>query len=647
MTRFIRTFRGPAAFLALVCAMGAATARAQCTTAACAVPTCTVNGTGPDGLGCCVTGCATIQGGVDDALAGAVISVLAGTYPEAAAGPLNINKSVTLCGAQANADARTRVGAESIITDPQGTQISASNVVVNGFTIEQSTNNAFTGYGLWMSPGTTGTRVLNDIVQNNIIGIGLANTGGSQVLICQNLIQNNNQQGSATGTGIYTDQFVSGGAVSNVLIEDNTFQGNADAGIDFSNTDVANGVSNVEIATNLFDMNGRGVLLFNTHTSTIHNNSITNSTLAGSAAIRLFDNNSDLSITFNDIDTGAGRGIRLSDIDAVDTGNPNPSSGVVINDNNIVNFAQEGLLVDVGSHTGTVNAECNWWGDASGPSGDGPGTGEPVVGDADFTPWLVAPSPAPATGQVDCSGGVATTTTSTTEATTTSTTATTVTTTTATTATTTSTTMVQVTTSTTVTHPSSTTTVTVSTSTTTTQPCVPSPEICNDMIDNDCDGKTDCVDPDCDNTPPCPVAHKDPTSIKFSRSGGLDSIKGHATLESSPIDVSAVKVGILLSDLQGNIYDFTLPPGAMQPPGGKTFRYRNSDARLNGGVYQVKIKQRTGGYSFSFAAYGDLSGADNPNMRLQFYMGDAPKPYVTIDAPWIQTPSGWRAPKDH
>jgi len=208
--------------------------------------------------------------------------------------------------------------------------------------------------------------------------------------------------------------------------------------------------------------------------------------------------------------------------------------------------------------------------------------------------------------------------------------------------------MVQVTTSTTVTQPSSTTTVTVSTSTTTTQPCVPSPEICNDMIDNDCDGKTDCVDPDCDNTPPCPVAHKDPTIIKFSRSGGLDTIKGHATLESSPVNVSGVEVGILLSDLQGNIYGFTLPPGAMADTGsGKTFRYRNTDARLNGGVYQVKIKQRTGGYSFSFAAYGDLSGADNENMRLQFYMGNAPKPYITIDAPWVQTPSGWRAPKDH
>ena len=192
-----------------------------------------------------------------------------------------------------------------------------------------------------------------------------------------------------------------------------------------------------------------------------------------------------------------------------------------------------------------------------------------------------------------------------------------------------------------------TTTTTTVAVTTTTQPCIPSPEICNDMIDNDCDGLTDCVDPDCNNTPPCPIAHKDPTSIKFSRSGGFDSIKGHATLESPVIDVSKVEVGILLSDLQGNIYGFTLPPGAMQPPGGKTFRYRNTDARLNGGVYQVKIKQRTGGYSFSFAAYGDLSGADNANMRLQFYMGDNPKPYITIDAPWIPTPSGWRAPKDH
>ncbi len=35
----------------------------------------------------------------------------------------------------------------------------------------------------------------------------------------------------------------------------------------------------------------------------------------------------------------------------------------------------------------TVNAEMNWWGDPSGPSGLGPGLGDPVYGDIDFTPW--------------------------------------------------------------------------------------------------------------------------------------------------------------------------------------------------------------------------------------------------------------------
>ncbi len=35
----------------------------------------------------------------------------------------------------------------------------------------------------------------------------------------------------------------------------------------------------------------------------------------------------------------------------------------------------------------TVNAEMNWWGDPSGPSGLGPGLGDPVYGNIDFTPW--------------------------------------------------------------------------------------------------------------------------------------------------------------------------------------------------------------------------------------------------------------------
>jgi hypothetical protein len=359
---------------------------------------------GNDANSCMATGfgaaCQTIQAAINKASPNDTIHVAAGTYPEATSPgqPLKIDKTLTLLGAQNGVDARGRVGAESIVTNPQGTWVAADNVVIDGFTIQDSTNPFFTQYGVWMG-GHSGTQILNNIVQDNIIGIGLSNpTGSPQVLIRHNQIQNNNQlfpTGSASGTGIYSDQFVAQGPVKNVLIEENAFVGNNDAGIDISHTDSLMRVSDLEVSHNSFDGNGRGLVLFDTHNATIHDNTITNSTTALSAAIRIFDNNSDLSIMHNDLITGAGRGIRMSDIDAVDPGTPNPSSNVVINENNIEIFANEGLLVEMGGHVGTVNAECNWWNSSTGPTNPNnpAGTGEEVVGDADFIPWLIAPFP--------------------------------------------------------------------------------------------------------------------------------------------------------------------------------------------------------------------------------------------------------------
>jgi hypothetical protein len=42
--------------------------------------------------------------------------------------------------------------------------------------------------------------------------------------------------------------------------------------------------------------------------------------------------------------------------------------------------------------TGTLNATCNWWGDDSGPSGEGPGMGDAVSDNVDFEPWVVVPT---------------------------------------------------------------------------------------------------------------------------------------------------------------------------------------------------------------------------------------------------------------
>ena len=61
--------------------------------------------------------CMTIQAAVNKASTNDTVIVAAGMYPEAATGPLTINKTLTLLGAQNGADARNPRGAESIVTD--------------------------------------------------------------------------------------------------------------------------------------------------------------------------------------------------------------------------------------------------------------------------------------------------------------------------------------------------------------------------------------------------------------------------------------------------------------------------------------------------------------------------------------------------
>ena len=216
------------------------------------------------------------------------------------------------------------------------------------------------------------------------------------------------------------------------------------------------------------------------------------------------------------------------------------------------------------------------------------------------------------------------------------------------------------TTSTTTTEPVSTTTTVSTTSTTTTTVCSPQPEntspTCGDMIDNDCDGAVDCADPDCSGIFPCPRASKDPTIIVFGSRGRLDRMRGHAKLAMTGVNLAALPVSVLLSDLRGPIYSDGLPAGALSAsPKGTIFRFRNAAARSSGGMYDLKIKKNNDGstYTFSFTSYGDLSRATDSHMRLQFYVGDDAnaardgRVFITLDTPWTKTPNGWRAPKDH
>jgi hypothetical protein len=355
-------------------------------------------GTDPDGAGPAtafgVDAFATIQAGVNAASAGDTVMVAPGSYGEF----VTVNKTLTIDGAQAGVDAQSgRPGAPESIVDQNGNgqagfYISANNVVIDGFTVQNSTNGAFPGFGFLLGAGTSGSQVLDNIIQDNIAGISLANTGASPAVIQHNLIRNNNQPGPASGHGIYTDQFNAGGTLANVLIDSNSFVGNSGQGIGFSSTDATKPATGITISNNVFDANGRGLYAFNLTNSSIVGNTFQNSTDATTADIRLFEGVSGLTISHNVLQNGAGRALRISNIG---TGSPT-ATGVAFTYNSISGYSGPAgtFQLDAGAYTGPLNAAANWWGDISGPTiATNPGGAGATLDDPDaavnFRPWLV------------------------------------------------------------------------------------------------------------------------------------------------------------------------------------------------------------------------------------------------------------------
>jgi len=358
---------------------------------------------------------ATIQEGID-AVSGSTVYVAAGTYNE----HVTVDKSLTLQGAGAS---QTTIDVSGLsIQNPHiavEVQNGVKNVVVDGFTIIGVSALHHSDDVVIRCGGSGGTNT--DItISNNIIDgyVGILFKNGDSLTIQQNDITFNKNavviQGGCTNVyisdnsmtggssvdadpaGIYmtsTTGSITGNTIQNVIGPDNKGKGITGS----SNHDLL-------IDNNVINNTGYDGISFwsNTHHVIISNNTLSNNaqTYAKGGAITI--KGDDITIINNNI-TGSGHDGVIIDTHVL------ASVRIDINYNNIWGNADYGVNVkDAGE---TVNAEHNWWGDASGPydpagttevplctgcpttESNTDGLGDPVSDNVDYCPWLLVPYP--------------------------------------------------------------------------------------------------------------------------------------------------------------------------------------------------------------------------------------------------------------
>jgi len=318
---------------------------------------------------------------INDAVAAAqpfdTIRVEPGVYNET----VIINKPLQLFGARAGINASKRkftAENESIVTGNSIFAIfyvQADYVVIDGFTIQGNTQ----GPGIYTESTHSGYRIVNNRIQNNVFGIYLNTNGTVFSVVSQNFIQNNNQPGSASGNGIYTDQ-----GSSAVFINKNRFFGHQNASIVFAGS---TNQHNIVIANNKMDKDN-SIALFNTETVLIFENRMNKTS---GSAIFLGGGTKGIEIQSNDLLNGVSNGIRVTNV----TGSANEN--IRATNNNIQGNNTAGLNISPGSYLAgpepvnrRLDATNNWWGDESGPSpiGNGDLIIDPPPSVSDYVPFL-------------------------------------------------------------------------------------------------------------------------------------------------------------------------------------------------------------------------------------------------------------------